>query len=210
MTIPMTPSFLLTSGNGVLLNDFKTAVMILGAILVMFSIPGSLAIWLYWRRMRPRTISLRFQDEQAFLYQLTEGLRRFGFRREATPDDRVLFEPSGMQKLVGVMSIAVDLPDSGLAQISGSAVLIRNVKGWFPNASYQKYLGPTPYRRWMNGYLKLFGIGLATILVIAAGALAYEYSRQPADSAPGVRSGTRLRFRGQGLEGQNGAATGDL
>jgi hypothetical protein len=76
---------------------------------VAFSVPLALVLWRYWSRMRPRAIVLRYTDQQAFLYRLTEGLGSAGFKRAAGGGCRVVFEPGGLQKSLGVMGITVDL-----------------------------------------------------------------------------------------------------
>ena len=221
-------------------------------MLAIISIPLGLAIWRLWSVQRPRVIAVSFVDQQAFLYQLGEGLRNLGFQRLSSVDGHTLYNPPAIQRLVGTIPIAVDVPSPGTARITASNAFMRQIKRWFPDSVEQKYTGPIPIKRWFIGVGKIF-LGGVIFMVLLFGGLMYFMPNGPGGSTvvtatqgfdieralaisafdashgvqtdidvaatgqklhvkipPGVKSGTRLRFRGQGKPGQGGAPNGDL
>jgi len=148
-----------------------------------FLVPLSLALWRYWSRMRPRVMAVRFDDQQAFLYRLTEALGKLGFRRAAGSGDPLIFTPSGLQKLAGAFGVTVAMPAAGTARITASDRVMRNVKSWFPDAREEPYSGPSPAGHAIRNLLKVYA-GVVVIFGLLFGGVAI-YERQTAGSGGG-------------------------
>jgi len=157
-------------------------IMLLG-MFVAFSVTLALVLWRYWSRMRPRAIVLRYKDQQAFLYRLTEGLGSAGFKRAAGGGSQVVFEPGGLRKSLGAMGITVDLQAPDTARIIGAAWSIARIKRIFPTAQDQVYSGPSPVGNWMKGLAKVFVGLLLALVVLSSGAFLYDRSTRGPDGA---------------------------
>jgi len=152
-------------------------------MLVVLAVPLSLALLRLWSKIRPRAISLPCSDFDALLYQMTEALGRYGFKRTTGGDNQIIFVPGGLQSSSGVMPITALLQPPGTAQISGGAHFISFLKKGLPGAKDQPYSGTASPGRWIGRVAKGYaGFVLALSLLLGVASV-YDRSQHGSDGS---------------------------
>lgn len=145
-----------------------------------FAIPLSLALLRYWSKLRPRALTLRYDDQQALLYRLTEGLNSAGFQRAAGSGSQAVFEPAGFYKVLSHMPVTVDLQTLGMARIVGTARYIAYIKRLFPAAQDQAYSGPSPAGKTVKIFVSVYGAFLVLLGGLLGASALYDRTTRDA------------------------------
>lgn len=155
-------------------------LMMFGMVAV-FSLPLAAALWRFWSKQGPRAVALRFQDREAFLYRLTEGLKSTGFHRADGANTQVVFKPGGGILGFGTMPVTVDFQTPGLARITGPARYIGYIKRWLPGGQDDRFSGSSPAGK----VVKVLGGTYGSILLLLAGSLGASvlYDRSTRDAS---------------------------
>ena len=149
-------------------------------MMLVWAVPLSLALWRYWSKLRTRAIALPYSDSEVLIYQITESLSRVGFRRTAGDGNQVVFEPSGMRRVLGMTPVTVQFQVPGNAQAVGQSRCISYLKSAFPDAREHAYSGPSLATGRIKVFAKVYASILLVLALLTGGSYLYDRSlRRP-------------------------------
>jgi len=155
----------------------------IAVLLLIIAVAMGVRIFRVWRRrMQPAAFSVAFEDREAFLYQVTEGLRTDGFECHATPGG-VEFRPTAFRRFFRHRAVSVDMIQSGSALVSGQVFYVRNLRRRFPRAVDRTYAGPLSFGQYLFSVMRLVAILVSPLAVAGAVLLGYIYNQDAHSSA---------------------------